>query len=348
MENHLWFIVTIVVYSVANVYTNENLNVDETTVPVAGRGRESLKQIGDIPKFLLQMFLSYAKDDQRTKRYSKLPIPTVHGFLGQASSDDNGTVFSLTDSKLGRNEYIMSAMLRVNVEATTSLPPKTRLALYDQLSDRPIYTADFEGGGVKSVMFPVRTLVQRWIFSERPRQGVYFKLLSDKKRATNMSVQVIDGPGFQTRRNGALLIVKTLPTKLKIFEDMESLISPTALKHNSRNPRAAIRDEGPCSRRPMTVHFRAHLNMKQVIFPRTFESYRCGGSCRFPLDTKVNPTRHAIILAILYSRLGRAGGGKEPCCVPIKLRKITVFARREGHIKIQTFQDMIVEECGCR
>lgn len=66
------------------------------------------------------------------------------------------------------------------------------------------------------------------------------------------------------------------------------------------------------------------------------------------ISFQVNPTRHAIILAILYSRSGRAGGGKEPCCVPIKLRKITVFARREGHIKIQTFQDMIVEECGCR
>lgn len=62
----------------------------------------------------------------------------------------------------------------------------------------------------------------------------------------------------------------------------------------------------------------------------------------------MNPTRHAIILAILYSRLGRAGGAKEPCCVPIKLRKITVFDQQEGRIKIQTYQDMIVEECGCR
>lgn len=107
MANHLWFIVTIVVYSVANVYTNENLNVDETTVPVAGRGRESLEQIGDIPKFLLQMFLSYAKDDRRTKRYSKLPIPTVHGFLGQG----NVAFFSST-IYLKRFEYAKN-MLRL-------------------------------------------------------------------------------------------------------------------------------------------------------------------------------------------------------------------------------------------
>lgn len=118
----------------------------------------------------------------------------------------------------------MSARLRVKVEATTSLPPKTRLALYDQLTDKPIYTADFEGGGVRSVMLPVRSLVQRWIFSERPRQGVYFKLLPEKQRTTNTSVQVTDGPGFQTRRNRTLLIVKTLPTKAKVLEDMESLI----------------------------------------------------------------------------------------------------------------------------
>ena len=176
------------------------------------------------------MFISLVNIQQRYKRSGylrnlKMNIGSFFPLIFfTASSDDNGTVFSLTDSKLGRNEYIMSAMLRVNVEATTSLPTKTRLALYDQLSDRPIYTADFEGGGVRSIMFPARTLVQRWIFSERPRQGVYFKLLSDKKKATNMSVQVTDGPGFQTRRNGTLLIVKTLPTKQKVFEDMESLI----------------------------------------------------------------------------------------------------------------------------
>lgn len=56
----------------------------------------------------------------------------------------------------------------------------------------------------------------------------------------------------------------------------------------SRRPRAIVRDEGPCSKRPMTVHVRKHLNMNDVLIPRTFESFRCGGACKFPLDKSVS------------------------------------------------------------
>lgn len=234
------------------------------------------------------------------------------------------------------------------VKTTRSFAHNTHLVLFDQNTHRPMYTADFDGDGERSIVLPVRSLVHKWILSERPHQGVYFKLSSDNRVATNSSVQVIEGSGFQKRRNRPLLIVKTLPTKTKLFEDMESLINPRKLIQRSRRPRAVVRDEGPCSRRSMTVQFRKHLNIKDIIFPRSFESYRCGGHCKFPLDNKVNPTRYAIVLAILYSRFGLAGGGKEPCCVPTKLRKVTVFVKRQGHVKIQPYDDMIVEECGCR
>ena len=56
----------------------------------------------------------------------------------------------------------------------------------------------------------------------------------------------------------------------------------------SRRPRAIVRDDGPCSKRPMTVHVRKHLNMNDVLIPRTFESFRCGGECTFPLDKSVS------------------------------------------------------------
>ena len=98
------------------------------------------------------------------------------------------------------------------------------LSFFDQNTHRPMYTADFDGDGERSIVLPVRSLVHKWILSKRPHQGVYFKLYSDNRVATNSSVQVIEGSGFQKRRNRPLLIVKTLPTKTKLFEDMESLI----------------------------------------------------------------------------------------------------------------------------
>ena len=60
------------------------------------------------------------------------------------------------------------------------------------------------------------------------------------------------------------------------------------LPRRSRRHLAAIRDEGPCSIRPMTVDVRRHLGWNDVIIPRVFESFRCGGECKFPLDTSVS------------------------------------------------------------
>ena len=63
---------------------------------------------------------------------------------------------------------------------------------------------------------------------------------------------------------------------------------------------------------------------------------------------QVNPSEHAIIRAILHSA-GQDKGAGEPCCIPIKLRGVSVFLQESPDIiKIESFQGMIVEECGCR
>ena len=56
----------------------------------------------------------------------------------------------------------------------------------------------------------------------------------------------------------------------------------------SRSPDAVVRDEGPCSIRPMKVNVRRHLNLKDVLFPYDIDLFRCGGKCTFPLDTSVS------------------------------------------------------------
>lgn len=59
------------------------------------------------------------------------------------------------------------------------------------------------------------------------------------------------------------------------------------LKPKSRYSRA-IRDEGPCSRRPMRVELNKDILWKDVVIPQFYDAYRCGGHCRFPLDKKVS------------------------------------------------------------
>ena len=71
------------------------------------------------------------------------------------------------------------------------------------------------------------------------------------------------------------------------------------LTGRSRRHLVAIRDEGPCSVRPMTVDVRRHLGLNDVLVPRVFESFRCGGECKFPLDTSVS----IFLLSAKYYKL---------------------------------------------
>ena len=63
---------------------------------------------------------------------------------------------------------------------------------------------------------------------------------------------------------------------------------------------------------------------------------------------QVNPSAYAILRAILHSSgLDQGAGG--PCCVPIKLRGVSMFEEdSQGHIMLKTYRGAIVEECGCR
>lgn len=65
-------------------------------------------------------------------------------------------------------------------------------------------------------------------------------------------------------------------------------------------------------------------------------------------SAQVHPTGHAVIRTILHSS-GLDQGAGEPCCVPVKLRGLSVFVEKSpGAITIRSFQGMVVEECGCR
>lgn len=65
------------------------------------------------------------------------------------------------------------------------------------------------------------------------------------------------------------------------------------LKPKSR-PSRAIRDQGPCSRRPMRVEISKNIRWQGVVVPKFFDAYRCGGDCKFPLDKKVSSLKQFI------------------------------------------------------
>ncbi|XP_078375430.1 protein decapentaplegic-like [Oculina patagonica] len=297
------------------------------------------------------LYRSYAKHDGTVKRNSDWIPATVHCVVGQATPGNKGIFFNLDVSDIRSDESILSAKVRVMVK-TTGRPQSPvlssgNLVLYDQLDQRPVQSLALKGGGARLVAFPVLDLVKRWIHSPPLNHGVYIKLHSNHLEDEDSLQVMIDSTG-EARDNRPLLVVETQskPQKVDALSFWISQRQMANRRPKSRHSRA-IRDQGPCSRRPMRVEFQKDIHWKGVAVPTFFDAYRCGGDCKFPLDNKVNPTDYATIRAILYSS-GHDEGTGEPCCVPIKLKGISTIEEHDNTFSMKFYKEMVVEECGCR
>ncbi|KAL9951150.1 hypothetical protein ACROYT_G043763 [Oculina patagonica] len=304
-----------------------------------------------VPSFVADLYRSFAKDDGAVKRNSKWIPATVHCLEGQVTPENNRIFFKLNVSDILTNESIFSAKVRIMVKTTSRsqapVPASGNLVLHDQLDQRPVQSVTIKRGGARLVVFHVLDLVKRWISYPHLNHGVYIKLLSNRLKDEDFLQVMVDSTG-NARDGRPLLVVETQskPQKVDALSFSTSHGPMTDRKPKSRHSRA-IRDQGPCSRRPMRVEFGKDIQWKGIVVPTFYDAYRCGGDCKFPLDNKVNPTQRAILQAILYSA-GLDQGSGEPCCVPIKLRGISVIEQHDNDYSVKFHKEMAVEECGCR
>ncbi len=121
-------------------------------------------------------------------------------------------------------------------------------------------------------------------------------------------------------------------------------------RHRYRNPN--------CKKVDFNVNFSELGWEKFIIYPKVFNAYLCSGSCMLPYKRRMymsSPnsavplsTNHAQIMSILEFKNPTANREMTKC-VSTKLKPLTViFVDENGQIKTKVYQDMIVDECGCR
>ena len=107
----------------------------------------------------------------------------------------------------------------------------------------------------------------------------------------------------------------------------------------------AEHDIGTCRKVGLYVSFADIGLSEEIIAPDGFNAYQCKGKCSSTQQKKF-PNRSAI-MALLEKKKG-IEIDHEACCVPTKLAPISVIVHeRNGHIVLRTFDDMVVQECGC-
>ncbi|XP_008578389.1 PREDICTED: LOW QUALITY PROTEIN: embryonic growth/differentiation factor 1 [Galeopterus variegatus] len=101
----------------------------------------------------------------------------------------------------------------------------------------------------------------------------------------------------------------------------------------------------PCTRRGPC------LRLRWVIAPRGFLAKFCQGQCSLPatLPGPGGPPalNHAVLRALMHAAAPSAAS--LPCCVPARLSPISVlFFDNSDNVVLRHYEDMVVDECGCR
>ena len=138
----------------------------------------------------------------------------------------NVVSFNVNGFNIEKKERLASAKLRVMVEITShvpSLPLRGDIVLYDQFSQEVIQSVAFRRSGTRWVMFSVRSMVQRWLFSQRLNYGVFVRAKSYNPNV-NVSLKVKGGETGTKRATLPLLVVKTHFVKHHRGEKLSSLL----------------------------------------------------------------------------------------------------------------------------
>ncbi|XP_032083815.1 bone morphogenetic protein 2-like [Thamnophis elegans] len=118
----------------------------------------------------------------------------------------------------------------------------------------------------------------------------------------------------------------------------------SARKHKGLRPKT--KSGTRCRRHRLFVDFKAVGWNDWIIAPSGYHAFYCSGDCRFPLADHMNSSSHAVVQTILNSVNSKV---PKACCVPTELSPIAMlYLDQNDMVVLKTYQDMVVEGCGCR
>ncbi|NXW69240.1 GDF3 factor, partial [Hirundo rustica] len=120
-----------------------------------------------------------------------------------------------------------------------------------------------------------------------------------------------------------------------------------ARRRRSSAPSPAVSPSPLCKPRRLYISFSDVGWENWIIAPQGYLANYCGGDCPFPLAAELNSTNHAVLQTMVHSLDPR--GTPQPCCVPVRLSPISIlYYDNSDNVVLRHYEDMVVDECGCR
>uniref|UniRef100_T1J7E5 TGF-beta family profile domain-containing protein n=1 Tax=Strigamia maritima TaxID=126957 RepID=T1J7E5_STRMM len=104
---------------------------------------------------------------------------------------------------------------------------------------------------------------------------------------------------------------------------------------------------GVCQRFPLAINFREIGWDNWVVAPATYNAYFCSGTCPFPINDHLNASNHAVVQNLVHSF--QPNYVPPACCAPTKLAPMSMlYYEYNSSLILKTYEDMVVDECGCQ
>ncbi|KAM8795078.1 embryonic growth/differentiation factor 1 [Eudromia elegans] len=122
---------------------------------------------------------------------------------------------------------------------------------------------------------------------------------------------------------------------------------PARSRRGAAAAAAAVTPSNLCKARRLYVSFSDVGWQDWIIAPQGYLANYCLGECPFPLTAELNSTNHAILQTMVHSL--DPEGTPQPCCVPVRLSPISIlYYDNDDNVVLRHYEDMVVDECGCR
>ncbi|XP_057608169.1 embryonic growth/differentiation factor 1 [Chionomys nivalis] len=151
---------------------------------------------------------------------------------------------------------------------------------------------------------------------------------------------------------GATTVCARLAEASLLLVTLDARLCPPPRLRRHTEPGVGGGPGGACRTRRLHVSFREVGWHRWVIAPRGFLANFCQGACTLP-EALQGPgglpvLNHAVLHALMHAAAPTQGAGP-PCCVPARLSPISVlFFDNSDNVVLRHYEDMVVDECGCR
>ncbi|XP_068426566.1 growth/differentiation factor 6-A isoform X8 [Clinocottus analis] len=354
-----------------------------STHPIVGHHKEDLKDAIVPHEYMLSIYRTYSAAEKLGLNASffrsSKSANTITSFVDRGTDDLlhsplRRQKYLFDVSTLSDKEELVGAELRIFRRAPGNLQPSLQtpglydIQLYPCRSDRLLDSRSLDPLDSTKAGWEV---LDAWDMFKHFQQGnqLCFQLrVTHRKSDTEVDLRQLglDRSG-RSQQEKAILVAYTRSKKREnLFNEMKEKIKSrrsagekeeaaaagprrrrrTALS-NRHGKRHGKKSKSRCSKKALHVNFKELGWDDWIIAPLDYEAYHCEGVCDFPLRSHLEPTNHAIIQTLMNSM--DPNSTPPSCCVPTKLSPISILYIDSGNnVVYKQYEDMVVEQCGCR